>query len=83
MSNFNFILQKLNSEFEKIRGYFDKKNDMYIFLWYGFVVGKYQKDLFDKTNKYLILKQIKAMIRRIKILYATPKEIRTVKHLKQ
>lgn len=82
MHKLEIVIKKLQKEFSKIKGYFDKKNNMFIILWYGFVVGKYTKELFESTNSDLIVAQVKKLIRRIKIIYSNSKEIKTAKSLK-
>lgn len=80
MSKFNFIIKELSRKNVKIKGYFDKKNDMYIIFWYSFVVGKYQRKLFDNISRWVIIKQCQKIIDRIKILYSN--DIKTAKFLK-
>lgn len=80
MSNIDLIFQKLKNKYGKVEAYFDKKNDMYVFLWYGFVIGKYKRDLFDKLNRNFIIYQMERFIKRIKILYSS--NARETKNLK-
>jgi hypothetical protein len=80
-NRFNKLLNKLKLDFSKIDGYYDKRYEMFVVYWYGFVVGKWSKEIFLKTNFDKLLWEVRRLIRRIKILYNTPKEIKNVKAL--
>jgi hypothetical protein len=63
-----------------INGEYFKKYDMYVLFWNDFVVGKFQRQIFNTISNDQILKQAERLIFRIKYLYSKDaKESRLLK----
>lgn len=79
---FEKIVKRLKDKGVKVeKYYFDKRYNIFLIFWNGFVVGKWDRNRVDKTHPDVLLLEVLRLIQRIKILYNSPKEKKIVRSL--